>query len=103
VPVVGGMLADALETVVGVSLILKNGLSIVGLLFLFLFTVFPLIKIFALMLVYKVASAVVQPLGETELSEALNTLGNCLALVFSAVAAVCFYVYCCHHHYCGGG
>lgn len=90
VPVAGGMLADALETVVGVSLILKNGLSIVGMLFLFLFTVFPLIKIFALMLVYKVASAIVQPLGETELSEALNTLGNCLALVFSAVAAVCF-------------
>lgn len=90
VPVVGGMLADALETVVGVSLILKNGLSIVGVLFLFLFTVFPLIKIFAIMLVYKVAAAVVQPLGETELSEALNTLGNCLALVFASVTAVCF-------------
>ncbi len=90
IPVVGSMLADALETVVGVSLILKNGLGIVGLIFLFLFTVFPLIKIFAIMLVYKVAAAVVQPLGETELSEALNTLGNCLALVFAAVAAVCF-------------
>ena len=89
IPVMGGMLADALETVVGVSLILKNGLSIVGLVLLFLFTVFPLIKIFAIMLVYKVAAAVVQPLGETELSEALNTLGNCLALVFASVAAVC--------------
>ncbi len=89
VPVVGGMLADALETVVGVSLILKNGISIVGLLLLFLFTIFPLIKIFAIMLVYKVAAALVQPLGETELSEALNTLGSCLALVFASVAAVC--------------
>jgi stage III sporulation protein AE len=90
VPVVGGMLADALETVVGVSILLKNGLSLAGLIFLLLFTVFPLIKIFAIMLAYKVAAAVVQPLGETELSEALNTLGNCLALVFAAVAAVCF-------------
>ncbi len=89
IPVVGGMLADALETVVGVSIILKNGLSIVGLIMLFLFTVFPLIKIFAIMLVYKVAAAIVQPLGETELSEGLNTLGSCLALVFASVAIVC--------------
>ena len=89
IPVVGGMLADALETVVGVSIILKNGISIVGLVMLFLFTIFPLIKIFTIMLVYKVAAAVVQPLGETDLSEGLNTLGNCLGLVFASVAIVC--------------
>ncbi len=89
IPVLGGMLAEAVETVLGASLILKNSISVAGVLLLFLFTVFPLVKIFVIMMVYKVAAAVVQPLGETELSEGLNTLGNCLGLVMASVAIVC--------------
>lgn len=87
-PVVGGMLTDAVETVAGATLILKNSVHIVGVLFLFYIVVFPLVKIFALVMIYKLAAAVIQPLGNTDLCDSLNTMGNCLALVLAALAVV---------------
>lgn len=93
-PVIGGMISDAMETVAGATLILKNTVHIAGIVVLFYLVAFPLIKILALVSIYKLASALIQPLGETNLCDSLNTLGNCLALVFAAVAVVgiIFYV-----------
>lgn len=88
IPVVGKMLADAVETVLGYSLLLKNGTTVVGLTLLALSVAFPLLKLLALVIIYKFAGALVQPLGETSLGEALHTMGNCLTLVFAAVAIV---------------
>lgn len=87
-PVVGGMLTDAVETVATATLILKNTVHLSGLLLLFYIVVFPLFKILALVFIYKLAAALIQPLGETTLCDCLNTMGNCLALVFAAVAIV---------------
>lgn len=92
-PVVGGMLTEAVETVAGATLILKNSVHIGGVLIIFYLVAFPLLKILALVFIYKLAAALIQPLGETALCEALNTLGNCLALVFAAVAIVGLFFY----------
>ncbi|RQD76957.1 MAG: hypothetical protein D5R97_03350 [Candidatus Syntrophonatronum acetioxidans] len=89
VPVVGRLVADAVDAVVGASLLLKNGLVLTGVLILFLITVFPLIKIAAMIFIYKLSSALIQPLGETAICDCLNTMGNCLLLIFAAVTAVC--------------
>ncbi|HHU76741.1 MAG TPA: stage III sporulation protein AE [Firmicutes bacterium] len=88
VPVVGKMLADSIETVLGYSLLLKNSATIAGLIILLLMIVFPLLKLLALVLIFKLSGALVQPLGETMLGGALQTMSNCLVLVFSAVATV---------------
>jgi stage III sporulation protein AE len=87
-PVVGGVLSDAVETVAGATLILKNTVHIAGILILFFLVVFPLLKILVLVLIYKLAAALIQPLGETDLCDSLNIMGNCLSLVFAAVAVV---------------
>ncbi len=92
-PVVGGMLADAVETVAGATLILKNSVHLAGVLIIFYMVAFPALKILALVFIYKLAAALIQPLGETALSEALNTFGNCLALIFAAVAIVGLFFY----------
>ncbi|NMA92224.1 MAG: stage III sporulation protein AE [Firmicutes bacterium] len=88
VPVVGKMLADSVETVAGASLILKNGIYLAGVAILLLQLIFPLIKLLALIVIYRLTAALVQPLGETGLGGALNALSNCLALMVAAVAAV---------------
>jgi stage III sporulation protein AE len=88
VPVVGKMLADSIETVLGYSLLLKNSATIAGLVILLMMIVFPLLKLLALVLIYKLSGALIQPLGETMLGGALQTMSNCLVLVFSAVATV---------------
>jgi stage III sporulation protein AE len=88
VPVVGKMLSDAVETVAGASIILKNGVYLAGVVVLLLLTAFPLLKLAAVTVVFKLSAALVQPLGETNLGDCINTMGNCLALLLGALASV---------------
>ncbi|MDN5345447.1 MAG: stage sporulation protein [Clostridia bacterium] len=85
-PVVGGMLSDAVETVAGTTLLLKSAVSLVGVVVIFFLAAFPMLKILSLIIVYKVAAAVVQPFGEEQLAEALDGIGGALTLVFACVA-----------------
>lgn len=94
VPVVGKMLGDAVETVLSYSMLLKNSVTLGGLALLAVAIAFPLLKILALVVIFRVAAALVQPLGESVLGEALQTMGNCLLLVFAAVVtlALAFFI-----------
>lgn len=88
VPVVGGMLSDALEAVVSSSLLLKNAVGIAGVAVIGAVMVVPLLKIMTLAFIYKLAGALIQPIGDGQMVGCLNGLGNNLLLVFAAVATV---------------
>jgi stage III sporulation protein AE len=88
VPVVGSMLADAVDTIAGCSLFIKNAMGIVGVLAIFFLCALPVVKILSAAVMYRLAAALLQPLGAKELGESLHLMGNCLFLVFAAVAAV---------------
>ncbi|MDP3044886.1 MAG: stage III sporulation protein AE, partial [Bacillota bacterium] len=45
-----------------------------------------LLKIVSLVLIYKLAAALVQPIGEKQVSDCLNTLGNSMVAIFAVVA-----------------
>ena len=87
-PIIGGYLADALETAAGYVVLLKQAVGIMGLLSIFGIFIFPVIKIGVIALIYKVSSAVVEPLGDSRISQVLEVMGNHLLLVLAAVAAV---------------
>ncbi|AGL02025.1 stage III sporulation protein AE [Desulfoscipio gibsoniae] len=88
IPVVGGVFSDALEAVIRSSLLMKNAVGIAGVLIIIMILVIPLVKIIAIALIYKIAGAVIQPVGEERISDCLNGLGNSLITVFAAVATV---------------
>jgi len=88
VPVIGGIFSDAVDLIVSCSLIIKNALNIFGMLAIIFIIAYPLIKIIALIIIYKVASALIQPIADNRLVNILNNLGNCLVLVFVVVSAV---------------
>ncbi|MFZ5641388.1 MAG: stage III sporulation protein AE [Bacillota bacterium] len=88
IPVVGKMLSDALEAVVGTSLLLKNAVGLVGVLAVFFMCAFPVLKILSLALIYKFTAAVLQPISDNQVVGSLNTMGNSLMLVFAAVISV---------------
>lgn len=94
IPIVGGFLSDAVEAVVGCSGILKNGLGFIGLLTLLLICVLPVIKIITLLLVYKVITVVIQPLGSSNLVEFFNQVGKSLTLILISLlsAATMFFI-----------
>ena len=87
-PIIGGYLADALETAAGYVVLLKQAVGIMGLLTIFGIFIFQVIKIGVIALIYKVSSAVVEPLGDSRISQVLEVMGNHLLLVLAAVAAV---------------
>jgi len=88
VPVVGKMFADSAELVIGGSLILKNAVGIAGTIAIFLVCAFPLIKLIVVILIFRFAAALVQPINPGRISECLNGLAGSLSLVCISVGAV---------------
>jgi stage III sporulation protein AE len=90
VPVVGRMFSEASETVVGASLLVKNAVGITGVVILILLCAFPAVKILVLALIFKVSAAILQPMGNSPITECLQTIGKNMMYVFAALAAIGF-------------
>jgi stage III sporulation protein AE len=88
IPVVGKALSDAISTVAGYSLILKDALSIAGLIVMVFICIFPLIKIIIVALIYKFVGAVMEPVVDDRIVDCLTDVGNSLTMVFACVLSV---------------
>jgi stage III sporulation protein AE len=88
VPVIGKMFSDAMEAVLGSSLLLKNAVSIFGALGIIVLVTFPLIKLFAMMALYRVGAAASEPLGVAGVGDALNLMANALGWLMAIAGAV---------------
>ncbi|MGF7185825.1 stage III sporulation protein AE [Desulfitispora alkaliphila] len=88
VPIVGKMLSDVLEAIIGTSLLLKNAVGIVGVLIIFGLTLIPVIKIIAVVIIYKIAAALIQPIDNSGVGDCLQAMAGSLLMAFAAVTAV---------------
>ncbi|AOZ91464.1 stage III sporulation protein AE [Paenibacillus crassostreae] len=88
IPVVGKMFADATDTVISASVLVKNSIGLVGVIIILFLCAFPAIKILTLALIYQLAAAVLQPLGDTPIVTCLQTIGKSMIFVFAAMAVV---------------
>lgn len=88
VPVAGSMFADALDAVMGGSLILKNAVGLSGVIILAVIVLFPVIKIMVIALVYRFAAALLQPMGDSLISDTLEDMSGILFLTFATVLTV---------------
>ncbi len=86
IPVIGKILGDAVETVAGASLLLKNGITVAGLVVLGMMTVFPLLKLFALLIIYRLGAALISLLGESVVADCLTVMGNSIMLTVAVFA-----------------
>ncbi|AKL95294.1 stage III sporulation protein AE [Clostridium aceticum] len=88
IPIVGGFLSEAMDTVIGCSLVLKNAVGAIGLLSIFVLCLMPMIKILALIIVYKLCAALIEPISEDGLVDCLNSMSSALTLLFATVSSV---------------
>lgn len=88
IPVVGKMFADTVELVMGASLLIKNAVGIFGVIVVMMLCAFPLIKLLSLVMIIKVAGALIQPMGDEKMAKCLDSIGNNLLLVFGSVLTV---------------
>ncbi|NLM03573.1 MAG: stage III sporulation protein AE [Clostridiales bacterium] len=94
IPIVGGFLSDAMSTVIGCSLVLKNTIGAIGVFSLFMLCFMPLIKILSLIIVYKIATVVIEPIGDNALIDCLNNISNLLIVLFGVISslAIMFFI-----------
>ena len=93
IPIVGRSLADAFDSVLGTALILKNILGVVGAIAILFICALPAIQILLQALVFRIAGALIQPLGEEKLADAVTGLGNSMIMLFAALAVSGLFAY----------
>jgi len=90
IPVIGGILSDAVDLIVSCSLIIKNALNIFGVLAILFIIIYPIIKILAIYIVYRFVGAILQPVCDEGLINMFEDLANSLLMVFLVVLTVSF-------------
>lgn len=75
IPVIGKFFQEATDTVFSTSILLKNTIGVAGLLFLTFILISPIIKIAVIAFMYRVVSALLQPIGEEKLVECVDLSG----------------------------
>jgi len=88
IPVVGGILSDAVDTVIGCSLILKNAVGVAGLMVILLICMVPIIKIAALIGIYRITAAVIEPVSDNRIIQCIGDLASSITYVFAMVVSV---------------
>ncbi|WP_254391684.1 stage III sporulation protein AE [Terribacillus sp. DMT04] len=90
IPVIGRMFTDATDTVLSASLLLKNAIGIVGVLIVLAIALFPAIKILAIALIYKLAAALLQPLGDGPIIKSMQVMSKFILYIFACLLVVAF-------------
>ncbi|WP_018934530.1 stage III sporulation protein AE [Gracilibacillus lacisalsi] len=90
IPVIGRIFTDATDTVLSATILIKNGIGMIGVVILIGIVLFPAIKIFTISLMYKVATAILQPVGDGPVIECLDIIGKHILYLFAALLLVTF-------------
>lgn len=88
IPVIGKMFSDAFDAILGSSLLLKNAVTVVGALGVIVMVSFPLIKLFVMMFLYRVAAAATEPLAVGNVSKSLGVMANSIGWLIAVGGAV---------------
>lgn len=94
IPVVGGRVADALDVVVGGSMLIKNAVGLFGMGAVAAITAIPLMKVFSIVFIFRLATALVEPVTDPRLVQAMAGLADSLTLLLAGMvtAALMFFV-----------
>ncbi|MBR2858049.1 stage III sporulation protein AE [bacterium] len=88
VPVVGKILGDAVDSVIGCSNILKNALGIVGVIIIIAISILPIIKLLLLMAVYHITAAICEPIADEKIIKLLDSLGDTFKVLLAFLCSV---------------
>ncbi|MCR5146279.1 MAG: stage III sporulation protein AE [Clostridia bacterium] len=88
IPVVGKILGDAVDTVMGCSIILKNALGVVGVIVIIGICITPILKLAILMIMYYLGSALCQPIADTKIIRLLAHMGDTFKMLLAILCSV---------------
>lgn len=90
IPVVGKILGDTVDSVIGGVTITKNAIGFIGILGLLAVTLVPLIKTFIIMLVFNLSSALIEPIADKRIVKCMSGVGDSIKILFAILATIIF-------------
>jgi len=88
VPMVGGMISGAMDTVILWGTAAKSGVLAALIITIIAVCALPLIKILAMFLIYRLTGAVIQPICDERITECIESIGDFCSLILGAGAIV---------------
>lgn len=67
---------------------IKNTLGVFGMAVIFFLVALPVIKIWVIVLIYRLAAALIEPIGDQRISSAVTSMAGALTLVMVSLATV---------------
>ncbi|GMQ57773.1 hypothetical protein AN1V17_21680 [Vallitalea sediminicola] len=90
IPFVGTTLSGVADTVLGCAVLIKNGIGIVALIIIIIICLIPIIKILVVTLLYKFASAIIQPISDKRIVNCLSNVGDICFILLGIVIITAF-------------
>ncbi len=88
IPVVGKILGDAVDTVIGCSTILKNAVGIVGLIVIIIICIAPIIKLAVITLTYQLTAAICEPIADDKIVKLLGEMGDTFKILLAILCSI---------------
>ena len=88
IPVVGKILGDAVDTVLGCGIILKNAVGFVGVIVIIGICIIPILKLTILTISYKIVSAVTEPIADSKISGLLEQIGEIFKIFLAILCSI---------------
>ena len=97
VPIVGGFLSDTLDTVTASGAVVKNAVGASGIVMLCIICLPPIIKLGIMQMMFKLISAITEPIADRRISGMLWEIGEAFVALFGVVVltAVMFIINIC--------
>lgn len=90
IPVVGKILGDAVDTVLGCGVVLKNAVGLVGVIIVIGICIMPILKLTILTISYKLLSAVAEPIADGKIVSLLEQVGDIFKILLAILSSLSF-------------
>lgn len=88
VPVVGKILGDAVDSVIGCTSILKNAVGVIGVIVIVGICITPIIKLVLLMATYYIGSAICEPIADEKIVKLLSQMGDTFKILLAILCSL---------------
>ena len=90
VPVVGKLISDATDSVIGAVSITKNAVGIIGMLTIVMIVAGPILKAFVCMTFFNLSSAICDTIADERISKSMSTVAESIKHIFGILIMVLF-------------
>lgn len=88
IPVVGKVLGDAVDTVIGCSAILKNAIGIVGVIVVIAVCITPILKLAIITIIYHLTAALCEPIADSKIVSLITQMADTFKILLAILCSI---------------